>query len=245
MKTRLGAALLALLLAAGGSGQAFADPYDYVLIPYSEKGKFSLRYSAGVQDERDESASGHAVALGYSPTDWWYTEFWASQEREGDGSLAYDGWYWSNQLHLFSGGRNDVSFYVSYWKPRPGTEGWNWTIGPMWQYSAQRFDFNLNLLVSRWVHPSFPQPPARLSYQAQVKTLLARGWEWGGQMYGDFGALANPAPWRRQTHQIGPALFGHRATDSAGVWSYDAALLFGLNDASPRSWLRAEVAYQF
>ncbi|WP_144006651.1 hypothetical protein [Pelomonas sp. KK5] len=234
-----------LLLALAAAGPACADPYAYVMTPYNEKGEVTLRLSWGTQDERTRSASGQAVALGWSPTTWWYTELWAAEERERSRPMQYDGWYWSNQLHLGSSERSDFSFYASYWKPRPGTGGWNWTIGPMWQYSAARVDFNLNVLVSRWVHPSFRQQPADLSYQAQAKTLLAPGWEWGAQMYGDLGPLANPSPWREQEHQLGPAIFGHRAAGSAGTWRYDAALLFGLNNASPRALMRAEIAYSF
>ncbi len=236
------ALVLPLLLAAG---PASADPYSYVLVPYNEQGKVSLRLSWGIEDERQHSANGQALALGYSPTSWWYTEFWISQERDRGDPLQYDGWYWSNQLHLASSERNDLSFYASYWKPRPGTGGWNWTVGPMWQYAADHFDLNVNLLLSRWVHPSFRQQPTDLAYQAQIKTLLRPGWEWGAQMYGDFGPLSKPDPWSAQEHQLGPAIFGHQTSGSSGVWRYDAALLFGLNNASPRALLRAEVGYQF
>lgn len=239
-------AALAALMLAGAASTASADPYSYVLVPYIDPGKLEMRASWGMQDERDgSSANGQALAIGYSPTSWWYTEFWVAQERQRGDPLEYDGWYWSNQLRLGSSGRSDFAVYASYWKPRPGTDGWNWTIGPMWQYAGDHFDLNLNVLLSRWVHPSFRQRPTDLSYQAQIKTLLAPGWEWGAQLYGDLGALSNPDGFHDQEHQLGPAIFGHRANGYGGVWRWDAALLFGLNTASPRAALRAELGYQF
>ena len=96
----------ALLLAARA---ACADPYSYVLVPYFEPGQLNLRLSWGIEDDRSRSAGGQALAFGYTPTSWWYTEFWAAQDRSRGEPLAYDGWYWSNQLRLGSTGSTKPS----------------------------------------------------------------------------------------------------------------------------------------
>jgi hypothetical protein len=234
-------ALAAVLLL--GAGAVRADAYDYVLVPYNEAGKFNLRLAWGVADKREISASGQALALGYSPSALWYTELWVAQERDRGRPLAYPGWYWSNQLHLASTERSDWALYISYWRPPASAGGWEWTLAPMWQYAARGFDLNVNILAKHWLRPSRPQS-TELGYQAQIKSLLQPGVEWGAQAYGELGPLSNPEPWKEQQHQFGPALFGHQAS-GGGVWRYDAALLAGLNKASPRAQLRAQLAYQF
>jgi len=240
-RSRLGLALLragsclALLL----STQARADAYDYVLVPYIDPGKLSLRLSWGAADKRGLSATGQAIALGYGVSEHWYTELWVSQERDRGRPMSPHGWYWSNQLKLGSSERSDWALYLSYWKPPASAGGWEWTLGPMWQYAGSGFDLNVNVLLRHWLRPGRVQH-TELAYQAQIKALWRPGWEWGAQAYGEFGPLSDPDPLKAQQHLWGPALFGH----STG-WRYDVALLAGLNTASPRAQLRAQLAYTF
>lgn len=235
--------LLSLLLLSAGTARA--DAYDYVLVPYFEPGKFTARLGWGAVDKRTISAAGQSLALGYGVSERWYTEVWISQERDRGQPMGSHGWYWSNQIQLASSGRSDWALYLSYWRPPTSPGGWEWSAGPMWQYAGEAFDLNLNLIIKHWLRPA-RRMPTEIGYQLQAKRLFAPGWEWGLQAYGEFGELRDIAPLKEQSHLLGPALFGHTAAGGAtGIWRYDAALLFGLNSASPRAQLRALLSYQF
>lgn len=243
MRRALRAALgpLGLSLLAGA---ASADSYDYVLQPYPEAGP-TLRLGAGALRRRDgaPSAGGQSLAFGMSLLPRWYSELWVSWERDRGRPRAYNGWYWSNQLWLGSTARSDWALYFSYWKPDFARSGWEWTVGPMLQLAQPGYDLNFNLLLRKWLREDRPRP-AELAYQAQIKTLWRPGWEWGLQALGELGPAGKPDRWQEQTHELGPALFGHQSL-GRGSLRYDLGLLLGLTEASPRARLRAQLSYQF
>ncbi|MDI4635018.1 hypothetical protein J7U46_18290 [Pelomonas sp. V22] len=230
---------LTLLAAAS----VHADAYDYVVTPYFGSSRPLVRLGWGAADKREISSTGQSLAVGIAPTSNWYTEAWVSWNRDNGRALSYNGWYWTNQFAISSGGRSEWALYTSIWKPDFINSGWTWSAGPMFQYAGDGFDLNLNLFVYKWLRPG-RYIPAELQYQAQIKTLLAPGWEWGVQALGETGPVSNPHRFGLQEHLVGPALFGHRPY-AGGSLRWDAGLLLGLNKESPRAQLRAQLGYQF
>ena len=232
----------ALALSALLSSTARAAPYDYVLLPYFEAGQWRASADWGTQQLDSGHAQGEALTLGYAPTSFWYTEAWGTWESQAGSPTEFGGGYWTNEIALPSLGRADWAIAATYWKPNFGGSGYAWTVGPMFQFAADHFDLNLNLFATHWLWPGRPLP-ATLSYQAQIKTLLAPGWEWGAQALGDLGRVARPGL-GGQSQELGPALFAHRKIGPGSV-HFDLALLAGLNDSSARTTLRAQLAYSF
>jgi len=79
----------------------------------------------------------------------------------------------------------------------------------------------------------------------QLKYRASEKFEWGAQGFGSLGRWDHWAASSQQEHQFGPAIFGKIKTGAKQAARYNAALLFGTNNASPRSAVRLQAEYEF
>ena len=224
-----------------------AAPDDYVRVPIVVQGEKEIDFKSGAGRFRDGS-SGTAASLGfgYGATSWWFTEFYAKWHRPPGEPGGFDAWEWENRFQLTETGRYpvDIGALLEIERPKERSEGYEITYGPLLQSEWGAVQGNLNLLWQKHVRASAPSE-TELKYQWQLKHRTTEKLEWGAQGFGELGSWDHWAPSSQQQHRLGPAIFGKFRPSGRTALKYNAALLFGTNDASPRTSARLQVEYEF
>lgn len=224
-----------------------AAPNDYVRSPIVEQGEKEIDFKWGAEN-RKGMASGTATSLGFGlgVNSWWFTELYGKWKRDPGSSNAFDALEWENRFQLTETGKYpvDVGFLLEIERPQDRSEGYELTYGPLLQAEWGAIQGNLNLLWQKHVRASVPFE-TELHYQVQLKYRASEKFEWGAQGFGSFGRWDNWAPSSEQQHMFGPAVFGKIKTGAKQAVKYNAAILFGTNDVSPRTTLRLQTEYEF
>lgn len=249
MRTIFSSAAMALVLSCLSlPSVSVAGPSDYVITPIVEEGEREIDVKAGTAKLRDGTReSKYSVGLGFGVNSWWFTELYAIWHKEPGARHSFDAWEWENKFQLTETGKYpvDVGFLVEIERPKDRSEGYEFRWGPLLQADiGSNVQANLNLLVEKHIRASEPQKAA-LGYQWQVKSRWRPEFEFGAQGFGDVGPLSHWAPRSEQSHVAGPALFGKIRVGNRQTIKYNAGLLFGLTDASPRNTLRVQAEYEF
>lgn len=241
-------ALAALALSCFVCGRpALAGPADYVYTPIVEEGEREIDFKAGTRKLPDGGReSAWSLGLGYGATGWWFTELYAKWHHQPGERSGFDAWEWENKFQLTETGKYpvDVGFLLEIERPKERSEGYEYKWGPLLQAEFGLWQANLNLLIEKHIRAA-ESAKAELGYQWQVKYRWKPALEAGVQAIGSVGAWNDWAPSREQTHSIGPALSGRIKVGQHQAIKYNAGLLFGLNNASPKHTLRAQVEYEF
>ena len=241
----LRAGLCALL--SLGAASAFADPAAYVFTPYTDIGKWQLAWGAGVVHARDGSSeSQQTLSIGGTPAARWYTSVYAAWAANDGGAYAFDEWSWLNHLVLTTPGEGPVGVGVLCELARPHNrdEGrLGVACGPTLQMDTDDLQLNLNFSLGKHLG-AVEAERLQLGYQWQVKGLVAHGVEIGAQGFGAVGAWNDWSPAGQQEHTVGPAIF-LKTSAFGGPVRFDAAVLFGIGDGSPRNVLRVRLQHEF
>ena len=229
------------------TAMAHAGPNEYVLSPLVEQGEKEIDFTLGTAKRKDQS-SGNATSLGFGlgVNSWWSTEISAKWKREPGQSHGFDAVEWENRFQLTETGKYpvDVGFLLEVERPKDRSEGYEITYGPLLQAEWGAVQGNLNLLWQKHVRASEPFE-TELHYQVQLKYRQSEKFEWGAQGFGSLGRWDKWAPSSEQEHKWGPAVFGKIKLAGKQAIKYNAAILFGTNDASPRTTLRLQTEYEF
>jgi hypothetical protein len=250
MRTALPAAALATLALSclALPSVSRAGPSDYVLSPIVEEGEREIDFKAGSSKLRDGTRqSKESIGLGLGVNSWWFTEVYAIWHKEPGIAQSFDAWEWENKFQLTETGKYpvDVGFVVEIERPNNRSEGYEYKWGPLLQADlATDLQANLNLLIEKHIRAVEPQQAA-LGYQWQLKYRWHPEFEFGAQGFGDVGPWNHWAPGSEQSHVAGPALFGTVRVGNRQKVKYNAALLFGMTDGSPRNTLRLQAEYEF
>lgn len=224
-----------------------AAPNDYVRSPIVEEGEKEIDFKWGAEKRKDIS-SGTATSLGFGVgvNAWWFTELYGKWKRNPGDSNAFDAVEWENRFQLTETGKYpvDVGFLLEVERPRDRAEGYELTYGPLLQTDWGLVQGNLNLLMQKHVRASAPFE-TELLYQLQLKYRASEKFEWGAQGFGSFGRWNKWAPSSEQEHKFGPAVFGKIKIGQKQAIKYNAAILFGVTDASPRTTFRLQTEYEF
>lgn len=238
-------ALLAISLTS--SLAANAGPNDYIRLPTVEYGEREFDFKSGVQRNRNGSSeAAHSIGYGFTPTPWWFTELYAKYARPPGESNQFDAWEWENRFQLTETGRYpvDVGLLLEIERPKDRSEGYELTFGPMFQAEWGRVQGNFNVFLQRHVRAS-ERFDTELLYQLQLKYRQAEQFEWGVQGFGNVGQWNRWAQGSEQQFKIGPALFGKLKTGTKQAIKWNAALLAGTTNATPRTTLRFQAEYEF
>ena len=238
---------LLCLAGASCSGAAWADPADFVFVPYTTAGARVVAYAAGLEHGPDgERETQQTTTLGWSPTARWFTAVYAGWIAAGSGPFTFDEWSWLNHVQLNTPGSGpvDLGLLCELERPRDRAEGTGIVCGPTLQADTDRLQLNVNALLSKHVHGDEPEPWG-LGYQWQVKGLMGRGLELGAQGFGSLGPWNHWAPAAQQEHTLGPAVFAKWMLADGHALQLDAGLLFGVGSGSPRDVLRVRVQHEF
>ena len=249
MQARIHAAALATLTLSGLllAGTASAGPSDYVATPIVDEGEREIDVKAGTGRLRPGGReSAWSVGLGYGATSWWFTEIYAKWHHEPGDRSRFDAWEWENRFQLTETGKYpvDVGLLLEIERPKDRSEGYEYRWGPLLQAEFGLWQANLNLLLEKHIRSAAPAP-AELGYQAQLKARWQPALEVGMQAFGSLGPWNDWAPARQQSHTAGPALFGRIKVGDHAAIKYNAALLIGLNHASPAHTWRMQAEYEF
>lgn len=242
------------LLAAAALGLpavAIAGPSDYIYVPSVEYGEREIDLKAGSWKLRDEPVrqSAASVGFGYGATQWWFTEAYVKYEKETGGRARYDAFEWENKFQLTEPNRFfvDVGLITEIEIPRERREeGYEFKMGPLFQWDTGAVRWNANLLFERVFRGSSGEPRVtEMGYQLQARYDLGPAIGVGVQAFGEMGKWDHWEPRNEQSHRAGPALFGKVKLGGREAIKYNAAWLHGVGEGAPRNTLRVQAEYEF
>ena len=227
----------------------FAGAADYVYTPAVEYGEREIDVKAGATSPlAGNRAQGASVGYGYGAKEYWFTEIYLKQERNGSdvANLAE----WENKFQLTDTGEYPVDFglITELEAPLSANVPWEFRFGPLFQTDYGRLQLNGNLLFERAfgkADESGVPYSTNFSYQWQAKYRWRPILEFGVQGMGDMGKWNDWNKPSGQSHRIGPAAFGKLALGNRKAIRYNAAWLLGTNSAAPDHTFRMQVEYEF
>jgi hypothetical protein len=226
---------------------AWAGPSDYVISPIVEQGEKEIDLKFGSAKLRDGSRErAHSIGFGWGVNSVWFTELYAKWHKQPGSAQGFDAWEWENKFQLTETGKYpvDLGLLLEIERPKDRSEGYEYRWGPLLQTEFGALQANVNLLFEKHIRSAQPGP-AELGYQWQLRYRWQPALEFGVQGLGNFGPWNDWAASSQQTHQLGPMLYGRFKAGERQVIKFNAGLLFGTNDASPRHTLRAQLEYEF
>ena len=227
---------------------ALAGPSDYVIPAVVEEGEKEIDFKAGTAKNHDGTREAeYSIGLGWGVTSRWFTELYAKWHKPPGERSGFDAWEWENRLQLTETGKYpvDVGFVLEIERPKDRSEGYEYRWGPLLQADvANNMQANLNVLVEKHIGAAEPAQ-AELGYQWQVKYLWRPALDVGVQGFGEIGPWDHWDPHSEQRHIAGPAVFGKVKVGQSQVIKYNAGVLFGLTNGSPRNTLRLQAEYEF
>lgn len=237
---------MALLLYVQASVAGSADYVDTPDITQGER-EFGVKYgSAAPLAGNPMQAAG--IGLGYGVTDSWATEVILKRERTGrqDATLLE----WENRFLFAEMGKYpvDVGLLSELEAPLAGHAPWELRLGPMFQTTSGKFQWNANVLFVRafGAVDEFGVPfNTNLAYQWQMKYHWQADLQYGLQGMGELGKWNNWYKQAEQNHRVGPAVFGSFLLGNQQSVKYNAAWLFGTTAASPNHTFRMQADYEF
>jgi hypothetical protein len=230
-------------------GIAFAGAADYVYTPTVEYGEREIDFKAGATSPVDgDSSQAASMGFGYGAKEYWFTEVYLKQER--DGSDIANIAEWENKFQLTDTGKYpvDVGLITELEAPLSANAPWEFKLGPLFQTEFGKLQLNGNLLFERAfgkADESGLPYDTNFSYQWQAKYRWRPLLEFGVQGLGEMGKWND---WNKQTdqsHRIGPAIFGKFALGNRQAVRYNAAWLIGTGNAAPYNTFRMQVEYEF
>lgn len=241
-------AILALLLFSVAV-RAQGEPEAYVFSPVVEQGELEIDSKAGIARDRDgRSYWGASVGLSYGVTSWWAAEFTAKWRRDVGEHAGYDAWEWENRFQLLESGPYVLGFLAELERPDDSSEGWEFNYGPLFQAEPTlggvplRINFN-TLFQRRW--QADEPAPITLQLQWQLRTLHGEdAIDVGLQGFDHLGPWDDWAPKSRQSHVLGPALFGTLELGGSDI-RWEIAALFGTGGGAPKTTLRTQAEIEF
>jgi len=242
----LKARLLAVIVSAPLAGAALAGPADYVFLPAVEYGERELDFKYGAATKKNEpTAQAASLGFGYGLKEWWFTEFYVKGEREGAQS-RFDAIEFENKFQLTETGKYpiDVGFIAEFELPHDRSEGNEFRFGPLFQTEFDRVQLNFNPLLTN-ITRAVEDNGTFFGYQWQVKYRWMPTFEFGAQGFGDMGRWNHLLPSNEQEHRLGPAIFGKYSLGGRQAIVWNAAVLFGVTQASPDTNFRLQVEYEF
>jgi hypothetical protein len=250
MKNAVHAAALGALacLSLVPAAPALAGPAENVFPPTVEEGEKEIEFKTGTRKLRDGSReSATILGFGLGVNRWWFTELSAKWHKEPGERHDFDALEWENRFQLTETGRYpvDVGFLLEIERPKDRSEGYEVKWGPLLQADiGTSVTANLNLLIEKHYHADNAER-AELGYQWQLRYRWRPEFEFGAQGFGEFGPWNHWAKTSDQSHRWGPAAFGAIKVGQRQVVKWNAGVLFGLTDGSPRNQLRLQAEYEF
>jgi hypothetical protein len=237
---------LLLLLNATQVQPVCANPDEYVVMPlvtYGER-ELDFKYGTGKKPDQDRQSAG-SIGYGMGVTQQWMTELYVKYKRDGE-PTKFDAIEWENKFQLIESGQYavDVGFLTEIERPQDRNEGYEITLGPLFQTEFDKLQFNANFLFQH----NFRTPElnsVRLNYQWQAKYRWLPEIEFGTQGFGDLKQWHAGTPGAGKEHRLGPALFGKYSLGQRQAIKYNMAWLLDVGEGKRGSSFRAQIEYEF
>jgi len=231
------------------SQDVLAGAADYVYSPAVEYGEREIDFKFGATSPvAGNRTQGASIGYGYGAKEYWFTEVYVKQERDGSdiANLAE----WENKFQLTDTGEYpvDVGLITELEAPLSANTPWEFKLGPLFQTEFGKLQLNGNLLFVRAfgkADESGVPYSTNFAYQWQVKYRWQPILEFGMQGFGDMGKWNDWNKQAEQSHRIGPAVFGKFSLGNRQAIRYNAAWLFGTGNAAPDDTFRMQVEYEF
>ena len=227
----------------------FAGPADYVFTPAVEYGEQEIDFKHGSARQQNGTLTQvTSLGLGYGAREYWFTEVYFKQQRNGSTTVILA--EWENKFQLTDTGEYpvDVGLITELEAPLSANTPWEFKFGPLFQTEFGKLQLNGNLLFKRAfgkADKSGVPYSTNFGYQWQAKYRWQPALEFGVQSFGDMGKWNDWDKQADQNHRIGPAVFGKFALGNRQAIKYNAAWLFGASDAAPDHTFRMQVEYEF
>ncbi len=226
-----------------------AGAADYVYTPAVEYGEREIDFKFGATSPvAGNKSQGASIGYGYGAKEYWFTEIYLKQEREGSdiSNIAE----WENKFQLTETGEYpvDVGLITELEAPLSANTPWEFKLGPLFQTEFGKLQLNGNLLFERAFGKADENGlpyNTNFSYQWQAKYRWQPTLEFGVQGLGEMGKWNDWDKQSDQSHRIGPAVFGKFALGNRQAIRYNAAWLFGTGNAAPDNTFRMQVEYEF
>ena len=249
MKKSLSVSMSVLLTGIVCAQNVFAGAADYVYTPAVEYGEREIDFKIGATSPlAGNRAQGASIGFGYGAKEYWFTEIYLKQERNGStvANLAE----WENKFQLTDTGKYpvDVGLITELEAPLSANAPWEFKLGPLFQTEFGKFQWNGNLLFERTFGKADENGvpySTNFSYQWQAKYRWQPILEFGLQGFGDMGKWNDWNKQIDQIHRVGPAVFGKFALGNRRAIRYNAAWLIGSNNAAPDHTFRMQIEYEF
>jgi hypothetical protein len=249
MKKSLSVSMSVLLTGIVCAQNVFAGAADYVYTPAVEYGEREIDFKIGATSPlAGNRAQGASIGFGYGAKEYWFTEIYLKQERNGStvANLAE----WENKFQLTDTGKYpvDVGLITELEAPLSANAPWEFKLGPLFQTEFGKFQWNGNLLFERAFGKADENGvpySTNFSYQWQAKYRWQPILEFGLQGFGDMGKWNDWNKQIDQIHRVGPAVFGKFALGNRRAIRYNAAWLIGSNNAAPDHTFRMQIEYEF
>ncbi len=239
-KKLLAVIIVGFVCAFGVSQRAYADKEVYS--PFVEKGEWEFE-TKGLYD-RDHSKDKNAVqeyknAIGYGVTDRWATELYGEFERQlqddGDehttiSSVKFTNIEWENRYQLTEQGKYwlDAGLYFAYEIPMREKNPGKIEGKILLEKSVEQFTHKANIIFNKQVGGgTTEETTAAFAWSSRYR--LSEHFQPGFEYWIDFGQINKRLPYDEQSHQVGPALYGHITPHI----KYDIGYLFGVSKAAP------------
>jgi hypothetical protein len=228
---------------------ALAGAADYIYTPAVEYGEREVDVKSGATSSLAGShTQGASIGFGYGAKEYWFTEAYLKQERNGNdiANLAE----WENKFQLTDTGEYpvDTGLITELEAPLSANAPWEFKFGPLFQTEFGKLQLNGNLLFERAfgkADNSGVPYNTNFSYQWQAKFRWQPVLEFGVQGFGELGKWNEWNNQANQNHRIGPAIFGKFALGNRQAIRYNAAWLLGASNAAPTHTVRMQVEYEF
>ena len=215
----------ALLLAALA---ASADPGYYVVTPYDNLGvrTVDFRYWTFKPQGKPE-VIWPELGLGYGFTSRWTSELLLSWIGSSQAATRLSSVNWQNAFLLTQGERPyDLALHAQFISDRIRRDRRAVEFGPVFQTDVGRTQINANLFFERGLGAASAEP-TQAKYQWQLRHRWLSGFHVGLQGFGEIGPWREWLPRARQSHRLGPALFGTWRGSDKQAFHLQAAWLVG------------------
>ena len=241
MRTKILTSLCTALFAIAAT-PSFA--VDKIYSPYVEEGELAVEYSGNRTFDNDHSKNNvqeHQMAIEYGVNSWWQTEAYGNFEKEPDESFTMSAIEWENRFQFTEQGAHwvDTGLLVAYEHALDKDDPDEVEVKALLAKDTGRFSHLANIGFAQGLGSHARGGPdyallwsTRYRYSEQLQP--------GFEIQSDFGTGQTLRHFDQQAHYIGPALYGRLF----GHVKYEAAYLFGVNDATPEGAMRWQLEYE-
>jgi hypothetical protein len=234
-----------LLTCSAMLSQCAAAATGYYLVPvYSVEGQTSIDYKYWNAKATNMSALGAPeIGIGYGVNSRWYTELFASYRHTNEQGTDFDSLNWQNDVLLTQGEYPfDLALHTNI--EQHAGKGIGIEFGPALQTNIGRTQLNGNVFFQR-DYRTGKVSPMLMTYQWQIRQHWKPLLNYGVQGFGELGKWDNWDETDRQSHRIGPALFGSWFITKTRELRYEAAYLIGKNSGHNAKSFTMRVQYAF